>query len=281
MIRRAAFVLAAIAALGLALLYGFPEWMLRRHHDVPLQPFDPPARPDAAAGLHMARIVGCWAGCHGREGEGDVEVIEGIRSVTAPTLSDVIPRYSDAELARLVRYGVKRDGTSAVGMASATWWPLGDQDLANIFAHLRAQPARPPVPRSRHLTLRGRIGLIRGDWQVSADQVDRSIPRWGELPLDTPYARGRYLASVVCSECHGLDFNGFPLEGGPSLAILAIYDRTQFRHLLRTGEPVGGRKIPKMAWMADVDFTGREIDDLYDFLRAYHRLEPAGDGGSR
>ena len=42
-----------------------------------------------------------------------------------------------------------------------------------------------------------------------------------------------------------------------------------------------GSGFAKMAWMADVDFTEREIDDLYVFLRAYHRLEPAGDGSPR
>ena len=161
-------------------------------------------------------------------------------------------------------------------MASYTWWPLGDQDLANIFAHLRSQPVRPAVPRELHLTFRGRLGLAMGDWKVSAEQVDRSIPRWGERPRNTAFERGRYLASVVCSECHGLDFKGYAFEGGPSLAILAIYGPEQFRHLLHTGKPIGGRDIPKMSWMPEVDFTDREIDDLYEFLREYHGLPPSG-----
>lgn len=265
---RLALGLAGIAALaGLVLVYAVSEWRMRRPQDAPLGPLHLTAPADAVAGRHMAKVVGCWAGCHGNEGEGGVERIEGIRSVTAPTLTQVLPQYSDEELARLVRYGVKRDGTSAVGMASYTWWPLGDQDLANIFAHLRSQPAIPPVPRSRHVTLRGRLGLLRGDWQVSAEQVDRSIPRWGELPRATAFERGRYLASIVCSECHGLDFRGNALEGGPSLAILAIYGPDEFRRLLHTGKPIGGRDIPKMSWMPEVDFTDEEIDDLYRFLR--------------
>jgi cytochrome c553 len=220
----------------------------------------------------MAKVVGCWAGCHGNEGEGGTERIEGIRGNTAPTLSQVLPAYSDAELARLVRYGVKRDGTSAIGMASYTWWPLGDQDLADIFAHLRRQAPRSPVQRTRDLTLRGRVGLATGEWQVSADQVDPARPRWGERPRRNAFERGRYLASVICSECHGLDFNGYALEGGPSLAIVAIYGPEEFRSLLHTGKPIGGRDIPKMGWMPEVGFTDGEIDDLYAFLRAYHRL---------
>ena len=274
-VRLAGAMAAGVVMLAIALLYGVSEWRIRRSYDAPVVPMHPAMAPDPVAGLHMAKVVGCWAGCHGNEGEGGTERIEGIRSNTAPTLSQVLPAYSNAELARLVRYGVKRDGTSAIGMASYTWWPLGEQDLANIFAHLRSQPVRPAVPRELHLTFRGRLGLAMGDWKVSAEQVDRSIPRWGERPRNTAFERGRYLASVVCSECHGLDFKGYALEGGPSLAILAIYGPEQFRHLLRSGKPIDGRDIPKMSWMPEVEFTDREIDDLYEFLREYHGLPPS------
>lgn len=249
---------------------------MRRAYDAPLTPLHPQAAVDEAEGKRMAKIIGCWAGCHGPEGEGGVESIKGIHRNTAPTLSQVLPLYSDEELVRLIRYGVKRDGRSAIGMISYTFWPLGDLDLANIIAHLRAQPVRPPVPRKHELEFRGRVALTTGEWKVSAEQVDRSIPRWGELPRDTAFERGRYLASITCSECHGLDFRGNELEGGPSLAILAMYQPDQFRHLMRTGKPIGGRNIDDyMGWLAMVDLTDREIADLYNFLREYHGLGTA------
>jgi cytochrome c553 len=275
-------VLASVAVLGLGSVYGVSEWRMRRSHDAPLLPLRARAAPDAIAGEHMAKVVGCWAGCHGMAGEGGADHIEGIHRNTAPTLSQVVPQYSDEELARLIRYGVKRDGRSAVGMYAAVLWPLGDQDLVNIIAHLRRQPVRPPVPRRHELTFRGRLALVTGSWKVSADQVNRSAPRWGELPLDDAFARGRYLASIVCSECHGADLNGSALEGGPSLAILAIYDPDQFRDLIRTGRPIDGRDMPKMSWLADVDFTEQEIEDLYVFLRRHHGLDTAAvpDAGS-
>lgn len=261
--------------MGLGSVYGISEWKLRRTHDAPLLPLHARSAADPVAGEHMAKVVGCWAGCHGVAGEGGAEQIEGIHRNTAPTLSQVVPLYSDEELARLVRYGVKRDGRSAVGMYPGVLWPLADQDLINIFAHLRRQPARPPVPRRREITLRGRLALVTGDWRVSADQVDRAAPRWGELPLDDAFARGRYLASIVCSECHGADFTGSELEGGPSLAILAIYRPDQFLDLMRTGKPIDGRDMPKMSWIADVGFTEQEIEDLYVFLRRHHGLDTA------
>lgn len=273
--RVVALALLALPLLALAAVYGISEWRLLRRHDAPQQPLKPAAPVDPVAGEHMARIVGCWAGCHGERGEGGADTIDGIHRNTAPTLSEVLPSYSDAELARLVRYGVKRDGRSAAGMNAGVLWALGDQDLANIFAHLRRQPAMPPVARSHELTFRGRVALVTGEWKLAADQVDPRAPRWGELPLTTPFERGRYLASIVCSECHGADFNGSPLEGGPSLAILAIYSPEDFVRLLKTGKPPDGRDLPKMSWMPTVDFADQEIHDLYAFLRELHGL-PVG-----
>lgn len=267
---------AGVTVLILGYVYGVSEWKMRRAYDAPLAPLRPQAAIDAIDGKRMAKIIGCWNGCHGPEGEGGVESIKGIHRNTAPTLSQVLPFYSDEELVRLIRYGVKRNGRSAIGMISYTFWPLGDQDLANVIAHLRAQPVRPPVPRKHELEFRGRVALTTGEWKVSAEQVDRSIPRWGERPRNTAFERGRYLASVTCSECHGVDFRGNKLEGGPSLAILAMYPPAQFGHLMRTGKPIGGRNIDEyMGWLAKVDLTDREIADLYNFLREHHGLGTA------
>lgn len=271
-------LLAAVAVLALAGVYAASQWMLCRERDAPLEPVPTvSSAPDLEEGRRLAVIVGCWAGCHGMEGEGDTLEAEGIYRVTGPTLSEVLPHYSDEELVRLVRYGVKRDGRTAIGMASGTFYPLNDLDLARIIAHLRRQPTLPPVPRERHVTLTGRLALLGGKWETSADEVDRTMPRWGELPRTTPFERGRYIASITCSECHGHDLQGETLEGSPSLAVVRAYAPEQFRHLLRTGDPPSGRDLGIMSWTsrnAFAHFTDQEIDDLYHYLRAYHAAGP-------
>jgi len=88
--------------------------------------------------------------------------------------------------------------------------------------------------------------------------------------MNTAFERGRYLASITCSECHGRNFHGDAFEGGASLAIIALYEPDQFRQLLRTGKPIGARDIPAMNWMPDAGFTEQEIADLYAFLREHH-----------
>jgi cytochrome c553 len=281
-------ILAAVSAVAClvllisgAALLGIAEWKLRRTHDVPLAPLKTARGPvDYAEGERLAKIVGCWAGCHGMTGQGGAVDMKGYYNVTAPNLDFSIRQYSDSELVRLIRFGIKRDGTSALGMISYTFYPLSDEDLGNIIAHLRRQPLRPAVPRHRTITIAARVQLALAKWQVSADQIDAALPRWGELPRTTPFERGRYLASITCSECHGLDFRGNEFkdntfDGGPSLAIVAMYGRNEFRHLMRTGEPIGGRDLGEMSWVARngfVHFNDQEIDDIRAFLREYHGL---------
>src|SRR5512134_2759746 len=106
-------VLGVSIAAGLLILgcvYAASEWKLRRSYDAPLVPLRTANPADPVAGMHMAKVVGCWAGCHGKVGEGGFEEIKGIHKSAAPTLSQVLTQYSDEELVRLIRYGVKRDG---------------------------------------------------------------------------------------------------------------------------------------------------------------------------
>ena len=267
---RTVVVLTLIIGLAVAYVLVASEWMLRRRHAVPLASMSSNvAGADTAEGGRKAILLGCLEGCHGPQGEGGVAGAPGVFRVVAPTLSDVVPHYTDPELVRLVRYGVRRDGVSAVGMPAATFYPLGDHDLAQVIAHLRKRPPHPPVPRSRAIQPLGRLALALGRWHTSADGVDRSIPRWGEQPLDSPTRRGRYIASVTCSECHGTDLAGFDYMNRPPLSVVRGYRFEQFVHLLRTGEPISGRDLGIMSRTARAAFrrfTDEELRDLYAYL---------------
>ena len=282
--------IVGLVIIGIGVVYAASEWKLRRHYPLPAVAFDAGKQQvDVNEGRRMSKVLGCWAGCHGREGEGGSIDMDGYYSVSAPTLSSVLPAYDDAELVRLVRYGIKRDGSSALGMISYTFYPLSDADLANVIAHLRKQPTLAPQERHRSVTSMARLRLLAGGWQLAADQVDPSRPRWGELPRTDAFKRGRYLASVTCSECHGLDFRGNRFadntyDGGPPLAVIAPYDADAFRRLMRTGKGVGERDLGEMAWVARngfVNFTDREIADVYEFLLRDQGLpvaDPASGG---
>ena len=281
--------IAAIAGLVVLAVYASSEWTLRRHRDIPLPSFQSlvaPSVADLAEGERLAIIVGCWAGCHGSKGQGGSDDLAGWYAATAPTLSDVLPKYSDAELVRLVRFGVKRDGTTAIGMISGTFYALSDEDLQRIIAHLRAQPPSPPVPRTRVINFTGRWAIVTGAWKTSADEVDPDMPRWGELPHASGFERGRYLVSITCTECHGLDLQGRGVYGSPPLDVVNAYSAEQFRHLLRTGEPISNRDLGIMSSVAREAFkvfTDEEIGDIHAYLREYRRWPPRRplDGASK
>ena len=276
---RLAIALAAVIGLAAAGTFAVSEWMLRRRHDVGLPPVpSTPAGFPADEGRRRAVLIGCLKGCHGPEGEGGDEEARGIFYATAPTLPSVLPAYSDAELIRLVRFGVKRDGTTALGMPTETFYPISDEDLMLVIGHLRTRPLLPAVPRRRRVFPLGRLALALGKWKLSADQVDPSRPRWGELPRRTSFERGRYLASVVCSECHGIDLKGMAYFPSPSLAIVNGYYPAQFERLLRTGEHLSGRTdglMSRLSRAAFREFTDQEIADLYTFLTGTFGDEPA------
>src|SRR5690606_40923871 len=49
-----------------------------------------------------------------------------------------------------------------------------------------------------------------------------------------------------------------------------------FRHLMRTGEPISGRDLGEMGWVARngfVNFKDQEIDEIRTFLREYNGLQ--------
>lgn len=87
------------------------------------------------------------------------------------------------------------------------------------------------------------------------------------------------LAACAGGECHGLELTGQqadPARPVPDLLVAGACSREQFRHLLRTGEPIGGRRLGLMAEAARgrfVHLAGREVDAIYDYLAA--RANPA------
>lgn len=215
-------------------------------------------------------MLGCWEGCHGKTGQGLLLQMPGNQRIFAPALSQVLPEYSDGQLLRLLRYGVREDGTTAMMMPADTFYPMSDAHIGAIADFLRRQPAVGAPARGRQLSWQTRVALLKGEFPLSAMEVDPGAPRWGGLPQNTRFERGRYIASTVCAECHGPDFNGDAWDGGPPLAIVAAYDFPQFEHLLRTGEPPGGRDLADMrevARNAFVHFNDQEIAELYVFLK--------------
>ena len=269
-----ALSLVSLLTVATAIVYGVSEYRLTRTYDVPLTAIAVPH--DAASVAEGKRLTGLYhcGSCHG-EGYVGKEFINApnMARIVAANLTTSIPHYSDAELARLVRHAVKKDGQNAWMFASGMYTPITDADLGKMIAYLRTLP--PTTGPDLGTSSFGPIGrglIVAGKFPIMAEAINhRVIPAWGQDT--TQLGRGRYLAMTACSGCHG-----GPTLGGstdehmkaPPLMIAAAYQPATFRHFLRTGEGGLGRKdCGMMSALAKGylhNLTDREVDAIYTYL---------------
>lgn len=263
------FVRIVVGLLGLVILvvstiFLSVEYRLRRSHDVPAVEVSIPTDAESIAeGERLGTLLGC-NGCHRGDLSGAVLFEEmGMARIVSPNLSTKLAEYSDAELARLIRHGVRPDGSTVMGMPSSGFYHMSDDDLGSVIAWLRTfEPVDNDLPESR-VDMMGRVGVLTGMFPVEAERIDHDGPR--AVP-----GSGEYLALNICSECHGLDLHGEKEWGMPDLgAVILSYTPETFAHLLRTGEPASDRTLRLMGEVARyrfVNFRDEEVAALYDYL---------------
>jgi mono/diheme cytochrome c family protein len=272
--RRILIAVLALATLLAGGVYAGSELVRRRvWDDIPATRMGvlPTDASSVAEGGRLARVLGCYGDCHGARLEGRVFFSEHrVADLVAPNLTRIVPSYSDDALARAIRHGVRRDGTGLLAMPSPSFYHLSDEDLGRVIAFLRRQPRENGHDGPTAIGPIGRLGIVSGRFPLVPATMDHGATR---VPAGTggdDVARGRYLARVACSECHGAAFEG-GLEGrAPPLAIAATYTDQAFRHLLRTGETPGRRPLYLMSATARARFahlTDDEITALLTFAR--------------
>ena len=264
--------LAAIA-FGVALfVYVASERVVARTYDVPVTAFQAPRDAAAiAAGRHLATIYGC-NNCHAPQLNGTALYdAPGIARISAPNVSRIAPEYSDGELERLIRHGVKRDGTSTWIMPATMFRHLTDDDLGNIIAYVRSVPAIDGVERELTLRPLGRIGVVTHKFQPVALQV-RDIEPLRTLDRSDPLSHGRYLVMTACTECHGSRLEGSEIVKAPGLMIAAAYSPGDFSKLMRTGTGIGDRELGLMSEAARArfaSFSDAEVVAVRTYLDAF------------
>ncbi len=269
------FALVVVAA---GYVYIASEALMARTYDVPLTSFQAPDDAEAIEkGRRLATVYGC-RNCHSADLEGSVMHDDpNVARITAPNITPIIKRYSDAELERLIRRGVKQDGKSLWIMPSAMYNQMSDEDVGAIIAYVRTVPERSGVEGGIALRKLGRIGVVMEMVKPAAVDVDNHVYRATSNDAD-PLARGKYLAMTACTECHGANLEGWDLAKAPSLVVAAGYSEGDFTKLMRTGEGVGGRKLGLMGEMGRKRFsalTDEEVRALREYLLEFARTRAA------
>src|SRR5262249_34443686 len=121
--------------------------------------------------------------------------------IVAPNLTRLVPAYTDAELVRLIRHGIKRDGTGVFIMPASNLSNISDEDMAAIIAWLRSLKPLPDAVAGTSWGPIGRIGLALGKIPFEADDVAPDFKPVTARPADI----GEYMWKVDCSHCHNLD----------------------------------------------------------------------------
>jgi cytochrome c553 len=225
-----------------------------------------------AAGKKIALTTrGCY-GCHTKNLGGYVETHwegdTGADELTIANISKVIPQYSDRELFRLLKHGIKKDGTGLWGMPVGMFVNLSEKDISRLIAHLRTVPAVENELPKTSFTLRGRMKIISGEVVPEVTTARKKAVNKFQCPaIPTVVQQGNYLALTTCVECHGYDLRG--AFGTPPLTIAKAYKEAEFVKFLKTGKALGDRELPLMSDMCRQRFTNfseGEIKAIYAFL---------------
>jgi len=265
--------LAGLAIIAYAVLYVLSERVLRRTYDVPVVTLSIPNDPASIIeGRRLATVRGCFAGCHGKEAEGAIFFDKPmIARIVAPNLTAAVRKFSDTELAVIIRNGVRPDGRSMLVMPSEVFVGLTDEDLFRIIAFLKTLPEVAGPSPSISPGPMGRLGLVLGKFKTVAQLIAETVP-----PPDATNEKdryGRYLARTICAECHGTALRGDsnPDFSSPDLRVVAAYSPDSFAQLLRTGIAIGGRNVGVMSTQARNNLshlTDSEIAALYGYLHS-------------
>lgn len=264
--------LAAALCLVVAYVFLKSSSVLNRKHETIAEHFAPLPTDAAelAEGKLLARIVGCTH-CHGETLSGAVPLdIPHVARFVAPNVTKIAPTYSDAELATLIRRGIRRDGTGVVFMPSEMLVHLSDTDLARIIAYMRTVPPTDGITEKTEVRPIGRAILAFGQFKPGPEAAAEFRSADIQLGSGDAIGRGRYLVMNACSECHGQNLAGREDAHSPPLTIAKSYSFEAFSRLMHDGTALGGRRTELMSPTAVARFaafTPDEVTSIHAFLQ--------------
>ena len=186
-----------------------------------------------------------------------------------PAFARIAATYSDADLVRAIRYGVRQDGSSLWIMPTKAYNHLADDDLGKIIAWIRTR--KPSAEDSLAKTSFGPIGRLL----VLTGKLPASVHIQNQSLAARPAEVGGYFVKAVCTGCHLLH-GSQPSEDGKQtvpglLDVAPAYDQAAFRTLLKTGQGMSERDLGLMREVARMNFaymSDAEVDAILAFLKA-------------
>ena len=231
-----------------------------------------------AHGKRLATLFACPA-CHGADYSGNDfgAAIPIVKGLWASNISLAIPAMSDAALERLLREGVHPDREIYLMPSKQTQF-LSEPDMAALIAFLRTIP---PVGKATPLPPAGFEAAVTARlpddyWRTLKDGEKRDYHNSAEEvayyaanqppDLGPQSARGRMIASSICSACHGAALDGLGEMAGDIQGALA-YDDAAFDRLLSESIDRTGKRV-NVEWHEAFSLTAAERRDVIAYVRA-------------
>ena len=207
------------------------------------------------------------------------------RNIT-PDPETGIGAWSDDEIARAIREGVRKDGTALFPiMPYPAFASMDDEDVKSIVVYLRTLPAVKNTVPTRQLP--GPLEYI-----VKTIPKPLTTPQPSH-PASTPVERGKYLVTIAeCKGCHtasdaqgqalpGLDFGGggsfddpgtktkvFSLNITQDPSGIAHYDESLFIQTIRTGQVTSRLVNHIMPFEFFRNMTDEDLRDVFAYIKS-------------
>jgi mono/diheme cytochrome c family protein len=207
------------------------------------------------------------------------------RNIT-PDKETGIGDWTDDEIARAIREGVRKDGTALFPIMPYTEFAhMDDEDVASIVVYLRTIPAvKNTVP----------VRSLPGPLEFIVKTIPKPLTTpVASHPSSTPAERGKYLITLAgCAGCHsrfddqgvliaGTEFGGgglfkdpgqngkevFSMNITPDPSGIAHYDESLFRETIRTGTMKGRMLNHIMPFQSFKNMTDGDLDDIFAHLK--------------
>lgn len=249
---------------------------------VAVEPVAVPADPAAIErGAHLVRTR--CAFCHGDDLGGQKFIEDpAFMLLDAPNLTrgagGVGANYrEDSDWVRAIRHGVNSSGRALIIMPAEVYYFLGDGDLGDLIAYLKALP---PVDRSwpaprPSLVAKALLGAGKIDDVVPFLTIDHRAPRPAKPPVAATAEYGEYLVRTFgCRACHGSRLSGQIAPGGTGVVApnltqggsIKDWSEDDFRTMIEEQES------KEMPWSSLRAMTEDEQRALYRYLKTLPAL---------
>jgi mono/diheme cytochrome c family protein len=250
-----------------------------------------------ARGKHLVdAVAGCSSkDCHGKDLSGGNTLVMGpLGSLTGPNITGggLGAAYTDGEIARLIRYGIKKSGKSALFMPAQELNWLPDDEIVAVISYVRTVAKSDKANGPIKLGLLGKVLDRQG--AIPLD-VARKVEAAGKIELagklagkpEPTAAYGKFLAKG-CTGCHGDTLSGGRIPGAPGDLPVPLnltphetglkgWTQEDFNKLLEKGDRKNGAKLnPFMPIENYGQMDATEKTALFSYLQS---VSPKPFGG--